>query len=38
MGWVGHVAYMGEMGNTLKMSFRKLEEKRSLGRPKRKGK
>jgi hypothetical protein len=35
MKWAGHVAYMGEMRNEYKILVRKPEEKRPLGRRRR---
>jgi hypothetical protein len=35
MSWVGHVAPMGEKGNAYKTLVGKPEEKRPLGRPRR---
>jgi len=33
MGWVGHVAHMGERRGAYRVLVRKPEEKRPLGRP-----
>jgi hypothetical protein len=35
MRWAGHVARMGDMGNTYRILVEKPEEKRPLGRPRR---